>query len=43
MAHGLGDAVESPVLLVVGDVVGLHARIGWFGQGAERPAILAAS
>jgi uroporphyrin-III C-methyltransferase/precorrin-2 dehydrogenase/sirohydrochlorin ferrochelatase len=36
----LGDlaaraGIESPALLVVGDVVGLHSALAWFNSGAQ--------
>jgi uroporphyrin-III C-methyltransferase / precorrin-2 dehydrogenase / sirohydrochlorin ferrochelatase len=30
-----GAKLESPALLVVGDVVTLHSTLAWFGTGAE--------
>jgi uroporphyrinogen III methyltransferase/synthase len=45
MPRQLEDTVlEPPVLAIVGDVVNLHDRIGWFGKTAELPsAVLAPS
>lgn len=45
MPRQLEDAIlDPPVLVIVGEVVDLHDRIGWFGKTAELPsAVLAPS
>jgi uroporphyrin-III C-methyltransferase len=42
-AHARAARLESPVVIVIGDVVALGARLAWFGRDARRPDVTPAA